>query len=473
MISVTTMDELMDSRLRSTVSQLVQKAGTMANSQLVFKLLSPSRNPIQVATVITRFVVPENSEKQQQQQQGISGQDELLSIPLQFKAILDVKVFGEVSTVELSTPVTMSGKFDINDGLLTAVDVSFDCVALLKAMISQARIIIKTAVTKAVQLSVQIAEWHAKKKTAELNGHSQQSTLSLHSLLGSSFSLGSLNSLSIPSMDGGTTSSALNGSLFSMTSMNKPSRSKPGKGLLRQSSYARNNIMAACERYNAKLGVMNSNNDAGNNANATFDFGSNNNNIINSNNNNSSNGSYNDNMTRTHSMVRFRIPEPNNKSSCSNNIYKQHAGFDNNANVNRSSFESTSTPSTSSGSLNQQFQQQQQLAPQEYHQANQQQEQQQPPKGNIHKGLFSWIKDDDPMFLTEENIKEQNEADAERERELRDAPMPLRFFTAAQDLGGGECAMEMVSKSIFGNGNSSNGGQQQQQPDAKRQRLWK
>lgn len=54
------------------------------------------------------------------------------------------------------------------------------------------------------------------------------------------------------------------------------------------------------------------------------------------------------------------------------------------------------------------------------------------------------------MFLTDEKIQEQNAADAESERKLREAPMPLRFFTAAEDMGGGVSGLEMVSKSIFG-----------------------
>ena len=51
----------------------------------------------------------------------------VLSIPLQFKVILDVKIFGVVSTVELCAPVSMSGQFDPHDGLLTAVEADVDC----------------------------------------------------------------------------------------------------------------------------------------------------------------------------------------------------------------------------------------------------------------------------------------------------------------------------------------------------------
>lgn len=428
---VTTMDELMDSRLRSTVSQLVNKAGGIHNSPLLFKLLSPSRNPIQIATAITRFVVPdaedgENNIANKQQVVsggggggGPGGTDELLSIPLLFKAVIDVKVFGEVSTLELSTPVTMTGKFDAHDGLLTAVDVSFDCVNLLKTMISQARLVTKTAVTKAAALSVQIAEWDTKKKAANL---ANNSNLSLHSLLGSSISHGSLNSHCFPSFSSLTQANSTNKELA------KPQRNLSSKSSLRESrrgllkTYSRNNNNAS-----ALLNTHNSMNKLGgdpsksNNANATFDFGGN-------------------SMNRTSStgnVVRFQMPSdyscaPTTSSCDTPTVNNGHGGF--------------CSSSTSSSSF-----------PQDQQQQVQQQESPEEGKGNIHAGLFSWLQDD-KIFLTEDKIKEQNAADEERERKLREAPMPLRFFSAAEDLGGGERGLEMVSQSIFGGASLKNNG---------------
>jgi len=69
--------------------------------------------------------------------------------------------------------------------------------------------------------------------------------------------------------------------------------------------------------------------------------------------------------------------------------------------------------------------------------------------GNIHQGLFHWIQDDE-MFLTEEKIKEQNAIDEEQERRAREAPMPLRFFTAAADIDGGERGLKKVTDALFG-----------------------
>jgi hypothetical protein len=56
------------------------------------------------------------------------------------------------------------------------------------------------------------------------------------------------------------------------------------------------------------------------------------------------------------------------------------------------------------------------------------------------------------MFLTESKMKQQDREREEAEKKRREAPMPLRFFTAAKDLGGGEGNLEAVSQSIFGAG---------------------
>ena len=70
--------------------------------------------------------------------------------------------------------------------------------------------------------------------------------------------------------------------------------------------------------------------------------------------------------------------------------------------------------------------------------------------GNIYKGLFNWIQDDDKMFLSEDEIKEQNAINEEKERRAAQAPMPVRFFTAADEIGGGEGGLKKVSDALFG-----------------------
>lgn len=391
------MEELMDSRLRSTVSQLVRRAGGINHSPLLFRLLSPSRQPIQVATVITRFILPdsEDDENAGVQRQSILITDETLSIPLQFKAVLDIKVFGEVTTVELIAPVTMSGKFDSRDGLLTAVDISFDCSSLLQSMITHARMIIKKAVAKAATLSVQITDWLENKKKPA------QSTLSLQSLLGSGMSLNSMangDEATVGSLLSSFSSQANAGSLAKQKSFSKGILRENSKSMLRQ-AFHKNNAVENRNRHGGH---------SFNNANATFDFGTGK--ILDA---DSGDGAFG----RTASTVRFQEP----------------------------------------------------LKPQHQHHVQEEEEAQPQNKGNIHAGLFSWLQDDS-MFLTDEKIEEQNAADAERERKRREAPMPLRFFTAADDMGGGECSLELVSKSIFG-GDQGNSDDQDCHRD-KRRRVW-
>lgn len=65
---------------------------------------------------------------------------------------------------------------------------------------------------------------------------------------------------------------------------------------------------------------------------------------------------------------------------------------------------------------------------------------------NMYKGLFNWIQDDDKMFLSEDEIKEQNALNEEKERRAAEAPMPVRFFTAADGEGG----LKKVSDALFG-----------------------
>jgi len=231
--------------------------------------------------VITRFAVPDGEENTNNNA-AKNNDGYAIFIPLQFQAILDIKIFGAVSTVKLVTSVIMEGTFDSRDGLLTAVDVGFDCVGLLKTMISQARSVIKTATTKAAELSVQIAKWETMKKekaasagltalrrtmalTSWKNHAKKSSALSLHSLLGNSLSHESQTSLDGSRLSARlfTSFPSLSNSVQSHTFKQQKSASK---GLLRERSlYSRNNFQL---KNQLSLGYSSLSN-----ANETFDFG--------------------------------------------------------------------------------------------------------------------------------------------------------------------------------------------------------
>ena len=365
-LTVTTMEELIDSRLRASVSQIAQKQG--GGGIRCLKLLSPSRNPIQIATVITRFVLPSEDNNDNGENMGgstdqfgtITSTDDTLSIPLRFKAITDINIFGELVTIEISSSVTMTGKFDTqSDGLFSAIDIVFDCSQLLQNMISQARIIVKMAVTKAATLSVQISKWYAKRNN---NGNNPKKVASSQSIMGG-FVLGSINSSILhDSMHSFDCSKSDVGSISSIKTSASVLPVNKRKSLLRNPLPSKSNLLNIPTRLN--------------NANAIF-------------------GSIGT-LPRTSSMNTVRFQEP--------------------AQASRSNPQAGSEGG-----------------------------------GNIHSGLFSWLQDES-MFLTESKMKQQDKEREEAEKKRREAPMPLRFFTAAKDLGGGEGNLQAVSQSIFGAG---------------------
>ena len=413
---VTTFETLIDSRLRSVASQIVLNSRTSIGenkcSKMLLRLLNPSLRPVRVATVITRFMtIPENENDRNELHlttTSNSFEETMLSIPLSFKVVLDIKVFGEVSTIELSCPVTISGTFDIHDtdGLLTSVDIVFDTDHLLRAMIDQARLVVKLAITKTAATSVNVVKlYNAKREpkskttspiskntiTTDFFGAASAmslNSLTTNSLLGSSVLLESLTSLD---------SKAL-GSLFSSFStiskqqqqqqqhqlqMRSGSAVAVEKGVLRESSYGLRKNTG--QRKNSNSSPTTST------ANATFDL------------KNETAATNSGNI----STVRFqlsKIPSPSTTTITCNltTCHEEHV---------------SSTSTSTQPSLLQQ--------PHSH-------QQRETSNGNVHAGLFSWLQNDS-MFLTDDKIEEANVADVKRELARSLLPMPLRFFTAATD----------------------------------------
>ena len=91
----------MESRLKSTLIQLVSKSaerGVQGHLNLMFKLISPSRNPLHIASAITQFVVPEHASSEDA---SIATDGDVVTLKLYFKATIDVVIFGEVKTVAI------------------------------------------------------------------------------------------------------------------------------------------------------------------------------------------------------------------------------------------------------------------------------------------------------------------------------------------------------------------------------------
>ena len=151
---IQSMQELIESRLSRMILHLLKTGDE--NSRVVAHLVSPSRNAIKICTVVTRF---------ESTNEPIQYKDE--ETDMIFKAVLDVKIFGQVTTVEMICPVTFQGKFDDNATvsaggeqsevpLLSCVEIKFNCSALLQEMIGRARMLTKKAVKEAAALSIKI-----------------------------------------------------------------------------------------------------------------------------------------------------------------------------------------------------------------------------------------------------------------------------------------------------------------------------
>ena len=95
------MEELIESRLKSTLLQLVQKSaerGVQRHMKLLFQLVSPSQSPLRITTVLTQFV---SSETVNSDNNVIDTDNDQVELNLDFKAVIDCAIFEEVITVEL------------------------------------------------------------------------------------------------------------------------------------------------------------------------------------------------------------------------------------------------------------------------------------------------------------------------------------------------------------------------------------
>ena len=95
------MEELIESRLKSTLLQLVQKSterGVERHMNLLFRLVCPSQSPLRITTILTQFV---SSETMNSDNNVIDTDNNQVKLSLEFKAVIDCTIFGEVITVEL------------------------------------------------------------------------------------------------------------------------------------------------------------------------------------------------------------------------------------------------------------------------------------------------------------------------------------------------------------------------------------
>mmetsp|Transcript_59480 Transcript_59480/g.176487 ORF Transcript_59480/g.176487 Transcript_59480/m.176487 type:complete len:618 (-) Transcript_59480:143-1996(-) len=157
--------QLIDARMRSSLSALLRKTlqrgamagfggsssaggvGSDAHTKMVIGLLS-SETPVAPTTVVTSFRVLPGAGGNA----GAPGADSVV-LPLVYEAVIDLSVLGTAITVAIRAPGTIAATFDDadngGDGLIRSVEVTLDTLALLRAMMKQARFAVKKAVSAA------------------------------------------------------------------------------------------------------------------------------------------------------------------------------------------------------------------------------------------------------------------------------------------------------------------------------------
>lgn len=141
---------LIDARLRSTISalarQCIKGSDSTRPSKRTFVLLSLLGNsPVTLKTIVTSFRIVPSILCDSFVASGAS-------MPLVLSAVVDLSVFGKLTTVSFEAPGTITGNFN-NDFRFERLEVNFDCISLLSVMMKEARTVVKKVVTQAVSIS--------------------------------------------------------------------------------------------------------------------------------------------------------------------------------------------------------------------------------------------------------------------------------------------------------------------------------
>lgn len=165
---------LIDARLRSSTKALLPRVlkqgggnGKVVSEAIeLIKMLLPSKNkgeeceekegkgPISLTTVVTslRVVSDVNVNCEHETTNGTD-----VVLPLVFEAIIDLSCLGNLITVTINAPGTISGRVNSSDMLFENVEICLDCMSLLQSMMKQARSVVKKAIATASGLARSIS----------------------------------------------------------------------------------------------------------------------------------------------------------------------------------------------------------------------------------------------------------------------------------------------------------------------------
>lgn len=145
---------LIDSRLRSSTTALMDQINKLGNTSVETSVLVQllQQKPIVITAVVTSFRVL-NDGNEVSAQPHPSGHGVIRMCPLVFEAVVDAKILGSIVTVPIQSPGTITTGFNSVDGLIDRIEVAFDTITLLQAMMKQARSIVKNAVKRAAVIA--------------------------------------------------------------------------------------------------------------------------------------------------------------------------------------------------------------------------------------------------------------------------------------------------------------------------------
>ena len=87
-----------------------------------------------------------------------NGNNSVIVLPLVFKTVMDVSILGQLATISFQAQGTVTGSFNLYDGLLQHVDVEFDTIAFLPTMMKKARTRVRKTIARGVNISFILAE---------------------------------------------------------------------------------------------------------------------------------------------------------------------------------------------------------------------------------------------------------------------------------------------------------------------------
>lgn len=161
-------EELISSRLRVSMKAITRtflKIGGEGNEARVLRKLLSTSKPVKVTTVVTSYQLVNTDSTP-------SLNDGVIVRPLVFETIFDLSIFGKMYTISLEVPGTISASLNNMDNLLDNVEIMFDTMSLLKAMMTQARAVVKKAVQRAANITTTVSTYQQMKQKSS-NGSSQ------------------------------------------------------------------------------------------------------------------------------------------------------------------------------------------------------------------------------------------------------------------------------------------------------------